>query len=203
MNTTPHRPDIARDLQERADASRAFRERFARGQLSDEETRLGIHRTRANAGVLRRLLGGHGWLGRSLVGAAGAKAAWRLALHADHDPELQRLALRLLTEAVRRQEAPIQQWAHLHDRCLVGAGHLQLYGTQHRLDAGGQLVRLPVSVPEELDSRRATVGLPPAAVAYDALRRRYVPVPNGTPGGDDPPGDEEPVLLGQLVGSAA
>ncbi|MEU8887307.1 DUF6624 domain-containing protein [Streptomyces sp. NPDC048442] len=201
MNGEPRRPDIAHDLVERAQAARRFREHLTRGRLSAEEQQWGAHQERANSGVLRRVMGQHGWPGRSLVGEEGAEAAWWLALHADHEPPFQRLALRMLTDAVERGEATIQQWAHLHDRCQVVAAP-QLYGTQYRQDPDGQVVRLPVETPENLDARRATVGLPPAAVAHDSLRRRYATGPHdGTDA--DPPDIADPVAPAVLVGSSA
>lgn len=201
MNGEPRRPDIAHDLVERAQASRRFREQLARGRLSAEERQWGVHQERANSGVLRRVMGQHGWPGRSLVSEEGAEAAWRLALHADHEPPFQRLALRMLTDAVERGEATIQQWAHLHDRCQAATGP-QLYGTQYCRDRDGQVVRLPVEAPENLDARRASVGLPPAAVAHDALRRRYITGPDDGEEAD-PPDDAEPVYPALLVGSTA
>ncbi|MFI5803354.1 DUF6624 domain-containing protein [Streptomyces sp. NPDC051561] len=203
MTQEPRRPDIARDLLESATASREARRQLARGVLSATAQQWGIHQERADSGMLKRLLSKHGWPGRSLVGEEAAEAALHLALHADHDPGLQRLCLRMLTEAVQRGDAPIRHWAHLHDRCAVGAGHQQEYGTQHRLDAHGRVVRMPVSEPAHLDARRASVGLPPAAVAYDALRRRYASAPDGASDENGPPDSAKPLFPGQLVGSAA
>jgi hypothetical protein len=50
------------------------------------------------------------------------------------------------------------------------AGQPQLYGTQFRHDAQGQRV-WDIEDPENLDQRRASVGLPPFA-EYETLMRR-------------------------------
>ncbi|NUK14043.1 DUF6624 domain-containing protein [Streptomyces lunaelactis] len=176
MTTEPHRPDIARDLLDRAEAARLYRSKLTRGQLGPAELDLGRHGDRSNASVLRRIVEQHGWPGRSLVGEDGGVAAWQIALHADQELDLQRPALRAIATAVERGEAAIQQWAHLYDRCCVNAGQRQVYGTQHRYGHAGVEV-LPVREPENLDARRASVGLPPFATAQEAVRRRYAREP--------------------------
>ncbi|MCC2275452.1 hypothetical protein LKL35_08455 [Streptomyces sp. ET3-23] len=172
MTTPPQRPDIARDLINRATMAREHRSKLLRGLLSEAEISMGRHIDHVNAQVLRRIVSAHGWPGRSLVGEDGAEAAWQLALHADTVPDFQRLALRLLTTAVEHGEATIQQWAHLHDRCSINAGHAQLYGTQHRLGPAG-VATLPIREREHLDARRAAVGLPPFTTAQRAVRLRH------------------------------
>lgn len=196
MTTEPQRPDIARDLLDRAEKAREYRGRLARGQLSDAEIDMGRHNDHANAQVLRRVITDHGWPGRSLVGEEAAKAAWQIALRADHVPDLQRLVLRLMDTAVKHGEATIQQWAHLHDRCSINSGTAQTYGTQHRLGPDGVEI-LPVRDPEHLDARRASVGLPPFATARETLRRRHIREPDTEQSRDDEPATAD------VLGSAA
>ncbi|MFJ5029522.1 DUF6624 domain-containing protein [Streptomyces sp. NPDC088560] len=182
--TQPQRPDLARALLDRAERARAHRALLVRGLLSPTEIDMERHVDRADAQVLRRILTEHGWPGASLVGEGGAEAAWHLALHADHDPDLQQMALGLLAAAVEDGEAKIQQWAHLLDRCAVNASQPQVFGTQHsRGPAGIQL--LPTRDPEHLDSRRASVGLAPHATVYDALRQRHRREPEAEESRDD------------------
>ncbi|MFD7407991.1 DUF6624 domain-containing protein [Streptomyces sp. NPDC059866] len=197
MPTQPQRPDIARDLISRAERARDYHSRLARGLLSQSEIDMGRHHDHANAQVLRRIVGEHGWPGRSLVGEDGAEAAWQLALQADHLADFQRLALRMLATAVERGEAPIQQWAHLHDRCAVNAGQPQLYGTQHRRGPTG-VDTLLTQDPEHLDARRASVGLPPHASAHEALRHRHGREPETEQSGRD----DDPAQLALLEGAA-
>ncbi|MFD3511955.1 DUF6624 domain-containing protein [Streptomyces sp. NPDC058657] len=203
MTPPPVRRDIARDLVDRANASMQYRSRLVRGLLTSEEEEMGALQERANAVVLRRLLHQHGWPGHTLVGEAGATAAWRLALHAEREPDLQHMALRMLTTATEHREATIQQWAHLHDRCNVTAGHPQLYGTQHRFRADGSLELLPVSSPDTLDVRRRSVGLPPVTEVHDALRLRYAPRHDGDQAEPDPPVGHRMAARADLVGASA
>ncbi|QEU93368.1 DUF6624 domain-containing protein [Streptomyces kanamyceticus] len=173
MTCEPRRPDIARSLLGRAETARELRGKLLRGLLSESETSMARHTDHANAQVLRRVVADHGWPGRSLVGDEAAKAAWQIALHADHLPDFQRLVLRLMATAVERGEVPIQRWAHLYDRCSVNDGGTQLYGTQYRLGADGVVEVLPVRDRQRLDSRRASVRLGPASAALDSLRHRH------------------------------
>ncbi len=184
MTTTPQRPDIARDLCARAEKASEYRNKLARAQLSDTEIGMGRHNENVNAQVLQRVIADHGWPGRSLVGEEAAEAAWQIALHADHVPDFQRLVLRLVATALERGEATSQQWAHLYDRCSINVGTAQTYGTQYRIGRNG-VELLPVRDPELLDARRSSVGLPPFAIAREALRRRHICEPETSQSCDD------------------
>ncbi|MFI8093397.1 DUF6624 domain-containing protein [Streptomyces sp. NPDC086080] len=168
----PQRPDLARELIARAQASAAHRARRLRNQLNAVQLGQGRHADHANTKVLRRILGEHEWPGHHLVGPAAARAAWSIALHSDDEPDFQRAAAILLERAVKSGDALIQHWAHLHDRALINNRHQQEYGTQLLLRADG-IELYPLRAPESVDERRADVGLPPIAVALESVRRRY------------------------------
>ncbi|MFG3293475.1 DUF6624 domain-containing protein [Streptomyces sp. NPDC048179] len=170
----PQRPDLARELITRATDSTAHRAKRVRDQLDAVQLGQGRHTEHANTAVLRRILAEHDWPGHRLVGPDAARAAWRIALHSDDDPAFQRAATTLLARAVQASDALVQHWAHLHDRALITSGRDQEYGTQLLLHADG-IELCPLRAPESVDTRRATVGLPPIAVALKAVRRRYTP----------------------------
>ncbi|MFD7137006.1 DUF6624 domain-containing protein [Streptomyces sp. NPDC059894] len=170
----PQRPDLARELIVRAAESAARRAQRVRNQLDAVELGRGRHADHANTKVLRRILAEHDWPGHRLVGPAAARAAWSIALHSNDESDFQRAAATLLERAVKADDALIQHWAHLHDRVLINNGHDQEYGTQLFLRADG-IELCPLRAPESLDERRATVGLPPIAVALKTVRRRYTP----------------------------
>jgi KDO2-lipid IV(A) lauroyltransferase len=118
---------------------------------------------RRNAARLRALVDVHGWPGLSLAGADGADAAFLVLQHAIGEPEQQRRSLPLLTEAAALGEVPPLQPAMLLDRIRFFEGRPQRYGTQLDWDAEGSLTPGILEAPEEVDARRAAVGLPPLA----------------------------------------
>ncbi|MFD7862267.1 DUF6624 domain-containing protein [Streptomyces sp. NPDC059783] len=170
----PLRPDLARELVARAAQSTARRAKRLRNQLDAVQLGQDRHSDHADSKVLRRILAEHDWPGHRLVGPEAAHAAWRLALHADDEPDLQRAATTLLERAAQDGDACMRHWAHLHDRALVNSGRPQEFGTQLILNATG-VALCPLRAPESLDQRRAAVELPPIAVALDAVRRRFAP----------------------------
>ncbi|SCD95570.1 hypothetical protein GA0115239_113220 [Streptomyces sp. BpilaLS-43] len=193
----PQRPDLAQELIRRAAEAGERWPSLTRGLLCAEDVDRGRLTDQADAGLVHRIITDHGWPGWSLVGEQGATAAWLIALRADHHISFQRHAARMMHQAVRAGEASMLQWVHLHDRCLIHAGAGQEYGTQYCPGPHGP-ERLPVHSPQALDERRARVGLPPAAVSLEALRRRRVSAP--------PPGSAVEIpdneSAGELVGAA-
>ncbi len=188
MDPEPRRTDFATELITRAKAASDSWFLLNRGRLSDQEIgrcRLTDH---ANVEVLRRITADHGWPGWSLVGRDGATAAWRIALRADNRPAIQRYLTDRMYEAVRADEASASQWAHLTDRCLLGYGAAQEYGTQYHHGSDGPQ-RLLVNDPGTLDERRTEVGLPPAAVALERLIRRLADEPPRLASADEEQGD--------------
>ena len=147
---------------------RAFVERL------DSQTALEHRRIdAANVERLRQIISRHGWPGRSLVGDRGAHDAWLIAQHADHQPEVQRQALKLLAEAVADGEATARELAYLTDRVRVNEGREQLFGTQMRPDENGAPIPAPVEDPERVDERRAEVGLEPFDQYVRGFARRF------------------------------
>ncbi|WP_051842883.1 MULTISPECIES: DUF6624 domain-containing protein [Streptomyces] len=127
-----------------------------------------------NTTGLKRIVAQLGqWPRRSTVGADACQAAVDIAVQSDHTPALQRILLSLLQNAVKAGDATSAQLAHLHDRCLVNAGQLQVYGTQHWFRPDGLLEPHPITDPEQLNPRRAGAGLPPYAEQAHRLRERH------------------------------
>ncbi|MFB7776249.1 DUF6624 domain-containing protein [Streptomyces bauhiniae] len=170
----PQRPSLARELLARAARAAETWAQREKDQLDGVQLWTGRHDDYANGNILRRVIAEHGWPGHRVVGPDAAHAAWRLAMHADDLPHLQAVAARLMLRAAEGGDAPLRDWAHLHDRALLNCHGLQNFGTQYWLSPTGPKP-CPVHEPYGLDTRRADIGLPPAAEALAAVRARLAP----------------------------
>ena len=123
-------------------------QRARQAWISDQQwdNKVDYHNTQA----MKQIITEYGWPGETLVGTVGAQAAWLLVQHADHDPEFQKQCYHLLELAVKNGEAQAQHLAYLTDRICVGDGVSQIYGTQ---------LEYPITDPEHVDERRASMGL--------------------------------------------
>ena len=110
-----------------------------------------------------------GWPGYQLVGPDGSKAAWLIAIHDISNPTLMRRARDLMRVAVTDGQASPANLATLVDRIRMYEGSAQMYGTQLGFDDDGVFGTWPpVDDSDNVDERRAKVGLGPlAAVLVD------------------------------------
>lgn len=115
----------------------------------------------ANVEWLSGQLDAHGWPGPALVGDDGAAAAVQLLQRGTSRPAAQKRGLALMMDAAQKGQASMIDAAHFADRIAVFEGKPQLFGTQLDWGDDGQLAPAPVEDPDQLDARRAAVGLPP------------------------------------------
>lgn len=120
-----------------------------------------------NTARMKEIVGEFGWPTRSLVGRMGSSAAWLLVQHSDRDREFQRKCLELIEPHVHTREVRPSEFAYLTDRVLVGNNEPQVYGTQFRHGENG-IEPLPIADAENVDQRRAEVGLEPLDYYLDA-----------------------------------
>ena len=114
---------------------------------------------RENTAWLKTQVEQHGWLGKTLVGVDGARNAWLLVQHADQQPEFQKHCLELMNK-MPEGEVSKKNVAYLTDRVLCAENKPQRYGTQVSMDPKtGKPTLKDVEDPENLDKRRASVGL--------------------------------------------
>jgi hypothetical protein len=129
----------------------------------DQAERMGESATindRARADRLEEIVDEYGWPTFSMVGEDGATAAWAIAQHADHDVELQERMLDLMKVAAADGEADPSQTAFLEDRVALNLGRPQIYGSQIGC-VDGEAVPGPIEDEQNVDARRAEVGLDP------------------------------------------
>jgi hypothetical protein len=149
----------------------AMRERLvADGSLFDGYNPLMAIVHRRNGDRLSEIVEAHGWPGRSLVGEDGADAAWLVLKHAIGDPGLQRRCLPLLELAAAGGEIPPWHFATLLDGIRFYEGRPQVYGSMFDWDENGELAPWPIEDADEVDQRRALVGLPPLAEQIQSVR---------------------------------
>ncbi|MFB8219314.1 DUF4135 domain-containing protein [Streptomyces anulatus] len=151
----------------------AVRTPWADGGMSDTtaERRL---RDLTDAGItwLTSVVADHGWPGRALVGAEAAAAASRLVQHAREHLDFRRHCLELMRDAAERGDLPWREIAYLTDELRVTDGLPQVYGTKFE-PVDGVLVPWPVEDPQDVDRRRAALGMEPLADHTDRIRRRF------------------------------
>ena len=129
-----------------------------------------------NATRLKDIIARHGWPGKSLVGAQGADAAWLVVWHAVHDRTFQKQALSLMKEAGADEVDP-QDVAFLEDRTRVLDRKKQIYGTEFRC-VDGEHQPFPIEDPDDVDERRARVGLDTLEDERDRQRDAYGDCPD-------------------------
>ena len=148
----------ARDADARALLWRVHTEQWAlhAEEISEAETQALLRR---NSDWLKAVLARIGWFDISRYGAEASQAAWLIVQHSDHDRGWQEQVLAELAPRVARGDMQRNYYAYLVDRVAVGAGRPQTYGTQGRCQGRGNLQLLPVADRENLDRRRAEMGL--------------------------------------------
>jgi hypothetical protein len=123
---------------------------------------------RQNTADLKSLLKTHSWFTISEFGKKCDNNAWLLVQHADHDREFQKEILGKLEKLYPTGETRPQNYAYLFDRIATSwqgpdKRQPQRYGTQGRCIGPGKWEPFPIEDPENVDTRRAEVGLPPLA----------------------------------------
>lgn len=113
---------------------------------------------------LKSLLTTYSWFSISEFGSVADQNAWLLVQHADHDPNFQKSVLTTLERLYKVNETKPANYAYLFDRVAASWSDptrrtLQRYGTQGTCVGPGKWEPIPYEDPENIDARRASVGL--------------------------------------------
>jgi hypothetical protein len=104
------------------------------------------------------ILDEQGWVGADKVGPQANQTLFLVIQHADLPT--QQKYLPVMREAVKNKKASSSSLALLEDRVALGEGRRQLYGSQIGYDeTKGKYYVLPLADPDQVDDRRATMGL--------------------------------------------
>jgi len=115
----------------------------------------------------------------SKVGKEASYNFWILVQHADHDKEFQKYCLGLMRE-IFKEDIEQSNIAYLEDRVRLGEGRPLLYGTQYRIDKDtDEMIILPIEDEENVDKRRAEVGLPPLKEYVEMSNRKRREIKRG------------------------
>src|SRR5262249_15628847 len=129
---------------------------------------------RKNLSRLEEIIKQYGWPGKSLVGESAALAAFLIIQHAEYD--YQKKYFPLLKEALKKGELAASHVALLEDRILMREGKKQIYGSQlSRNEKSKKLELWPIEDEENVDKRRAAVGLQPLSEYLKMFGLEYTP----------------------------
>lgn len=146
-----------------------------RQQLDDIETKYGVdskemkehwkiisEKDSINLIKVKAILDQYGWVGADVVGSQGNSTLFLVIQHSDQ--ATQEKYLPMMREAVKNGKAQASSLALLEDRVALGQGKRQVYGSQIGRDAETKkYFVLPLEDPENVDKKRAEVGLEPLA----------------------------------------
>ena len=124
------------------------------GVRQDEESQVDLR----HLAQLRKILASYGVPTPDMVGSDGIHAFWTLVQHATGDVKLQERVLRELEYG--RFDVPPDEIAALVDKIRTNEHLPQIYGSQFHM-ADGRLVMNPIEDTENIDVRRAKIGLMP------------------------------------------
>lgn len=116
----------------------------------------------------------HGFPDHDRLGAEGTHNFWLLMQHQDQHPDFQERVLKMMEIAVGKNKADGKDYAYLLDRVMVNTGKPQVYGTQMSLNAEGTSFEPKTCIdPDNLDKRRASVGLGTIAAYIEIMNQNY------------------------------
>jgi hypothetical protein len=111
---------------------------------------------------IKLLLDKYGWLGTDVIGEQGNSTLFLVIQHSDI--ATQEKYLPMMREAVKNGKAKGSALALLEDRVALRQGKRQIYGSQIGRDNDTKLYYVsPLDDPDNVDKRRAEVGLQPLA----------------------------------------
>ena len=113
----------------------------------------------SNLIIVEKILKKYGWLGPEVIGEEGNETLFLVIQHANL--KAQEKYFNELKMAVKNHKAQPADLALLQDRVALRQGKKQIYGSQIGADTEGHFWVLPIEDPDNVDKRRAEVGLGP------------------------------------------
>ncbi|HEY9045961.1 MAG TPA: DUF6624 domain-containing protein [Ohtaekwangia sp.] len=108
------------------------------------------------------ILDKYGWVGKDKIGSSANEALFLVIQHSNI--AVQQKYLPMMRDAVKKGNAEARSLALLEDRVALRTGGKQIYGSQIGLnEETGKYYISPLQDPDNVDKRRASMGLPPLA----------------------------------------
>ena len=150
------------DQEIRKDFMKIYTEKGSGHKLVDSIGKIMIYKDSLNLIKISKILDEKGWVGKDVV---GAQANETLYLVIQHSPlQYQQKYLPMMREAVKKGNANSRNLAYLEDRIALREGKRQIYGSQIAINSiTGKSHISPLQDPDNVDKRRAEVGLGPIA----------------------------------------
>jgi hypothetical protein len=132
-------------------------------RIVDSISRIGRYKDSINLVRITKILNERGWVGRDKIGARANQTLFMVIKHSE-DLKTQQKYLPMMRDAVKKGNAMGSDLALLEDAVALDEGRKQIYGTQMgiRKDDNYHYIR-PLEDPDNVDKRRAEVGLGPIA----------------------------------------
>ena len=123
---------------------------------------------------IEKIINEFGWLGKDIIGTKG-NATLFLVIQHSNQKTLEKY-LPVMRDAVKNGKAYPSDLALLEDRVALGQGKKQIYGSQIITDDKTKKPTIaPIENEEEVDKRRAEVGLEPLAEYVSRWGIKYEP----------------------------
>lgn len=133
------------------------------GAQSEEFTSLILEEDKTdslNLIQVEKILDEHGWPGADVIGEQGNKTLFLVIQHADLETQINYLPM--MRKAVKQGNISKKNFALLEDRMAMRQGKRQVYGSQIKVNYDtGKYYVWPINEPENVNERRAGVGLGP------------------------------------------
>ena len=124
----------------------------------DSLEKIMIYKDSVNLVKMTEILDSYGWVGPDKVGDQANLTLFLVIQHSDL--KTQQKYLPMMREAVKNKNASSSALALLEDRVALGEGRRQIYGSQiGRDNESNKNYVLPLDDPDNVDKRRASVGL--------------------------------------------
>lgn len=160
----PTQPALRQELRDMFKADQQARRAFVEAGMKQNspEQQAVIEVDKRNIARVRDIIGRYGFPDAAMVGRQGVSLMLILADHIEDDDALMGHVLELSRPLLDKGELSHALYATVTDRHLVLQHKPQIYGSQTELKQGHS-VPLPLIDPDQLDARRAAMGMEPEA----------------------------------------